>query len=130
MGLPLKILLLVPKPTGKLLPSFPHNFHLCTAQDSTIPGGWMGGYIQEIMPLCGSILQAEYPRWSPNQYSDDSCWYPHIIIYQSFPTVSGILSVSIMPLLGLVSSCASFVPPMLYSVLPVCFCRQNHSMGE
>ena len=28
MGLPLKILLLVPKPTGKLLPSFPHNFHL------------------------------------------------------------------------------------------------------
>ena len=29
MGLPLKILLLVPKPTGKLLPSFPHNFHLC-----------------------------------------------------------------------------------------------------
>ena len=32
MGLPLKILLLVVlvrKPTGKLLPSFPHNFHLC-----------------------------------------------------------------------------------------------------
>ena len=25
MGLPLKILLMVPKPTGKLLPSFPHN---------------------------------------------------------------------------------------------------------
>ena len=29
MGLPLKILLLVPKPTWKLLPSFRHNFHLC-----------------------------------------------------------------------------------------------------
>ena len=28
MGFPLKILLLVPKPTGKLLPSFHHNFQL------------------------------------------------------------------------------------------------------
>ena len=28
-GLPLKILLLVSKPTEKLLPSFPHNLHLC-----------------------------------------------------------------------------------------------------
>ena len=27
-GLPLKILLLVPKPTGKLLPRFRHNLHL------------------------------------------------------------------------------------------------------
>ena len=28
-GLPLKILMLVTKPTGKLLPSFRHNLHLC-----------------------------------------------------------------------------------------------------
>ena len=29
-GTSLKILLLVPKPTGQLLPSCPHNLHLCT----------------------------------------------------------------------------------------------------
>ena len=31
MGLPLKILLMVPKPTVQLLPCFPHNLHLWIA---------------------------------------------------------------------------------------------------
>ena len=33
--LPLKILLMVPKLTGRLLPSFPHNLHLWTSSDGT-----------------------------------------------------------------------------------------------
>ena len=37
MGLPLKILLLVLKLTGKLLPSFRHNFHLCVSVCVKIP---------------------------------------------------------------------------------------------
>ena len=37
-GLPLKLLLLVPKPTGKLLPSFRHNLHLCLSGGTNVGG--------------------------------------------------------------------------------------------
>ena len=36
-GLPLEIPLLVPKSTGKLLPSFPHNLHPCLGPGCLIP---------------------------------------------------------------------------------------------
>ena len=62
MRLPLKILLLVPKPTEKLLPSFPHNFHLCPSRMRGI-GRMSCPSMKMTIYVCAGLRISWSPRW-------------------------------------------------------------------